>query len=689
MNFDWTDKVDGEDIIFAKDINDLAHAIQEVSSDIESMPKKLTNFNKYSYEIINIDDLHVTNASGINFNDLYYLETKESFCSISDIDGTYIVYSCVDNKDYVEANDKVVLKISENAAYIMARNTSMIKAAYDKAVSAYDSASSKQDKTFNSNGYTSIDEITERLNNIKEGTGGTEGTEINKVTSVQGRTGDVTITKSDVGLGSVPNVATNDHQPTFTEATNRGNIVSGETISVLFGKIKKFFTDLKTVAFTGSYTDLSNKPTTATTSTSGFMSAADKTKLNGIATNANNYTHPTTHAASMIVQDSTHRFVSDNEISDWDSKLGAQDEIYDGWTLWDVAESVSDFSNAFNTNSFAGAGEIVEKLADAMRSATIVVGASNSKYHSANIHSVDYECTGTNDQTVIQQAIDALPSTGGKIVLLEGTYNISGTITIKKQNVTLQGLGRNVILKMATSTSDVNMFDISSATGLVISDIAIDCANNTGGGSTAIKLYSSDHVIIERVNITNAKGNGVEWFNCNYTRFSDVSFINVRQCVWDRGSNHSSTFGNIVIDTVTNGIVLIASSTLNKIFDCIVRKATDCGIKSDAAYTMINDNIVYGCGVGITANGNCSTVSGNNARDNNTGISVNGKMVNVSGNTALRADGSGNVSSYSSSQYTILMGSSSANCLVIGNIISGKNYTNNGASTNTFANNKY
>ena len=53
----------------------------------------------------------------------------------------------------------------------------------------------------------------------------------------------------------------NLQQPTFTEASTRVNITSGETLSTLFGKIKKFFTDLKTVAFTGSYTDLSNKPT--------------------------------------------------------------------------------------------------------------------------------------------------------------------------------------------------------------------------------------------------------------------------------------------------------------------------------------------------------------------------------------------------------------------------------------------
>lgn len=39
---------------------------------------------------------------------------------------------------------------------------------------------------------------------------------------------------------------------------------------------------------------------TATTSTNGFLSSADKAKLDTVAQNANNYTHPGTHPASMI-----------------------------------------------------------------------------------------------------------------------------------------------------------------------------------------------------------------------------------------------------------------------------------------------------------------------------------------------------------------------------------------------------
>ena len=47
---------------------------------------------------------------------------------------------------------------------------------------------------------------------------------------------------------------------TFTEASTRANIASGESFSTILGKIKKFFTDLKTVAFTGAYSDLSGAP---------------------------------------------------------------------------------------------------------------------------------------------------------------------------------------------------------------------------------------------------------------------------------------------------------------------------------------------------------------------------------------------------------------------------------------------
>lgn len=43
---------------------------------------------------------------------------------------------------------------------------------------------------------------------------------------------------------------------TFSEASTRANIASGESFSTILGKIKKFFTDLKAVAFSGAAEDV-------------------------------------------------------------------------------------------------------------------------------------------------------------------------------------------------------------------------------------------------------------------------------------------------------------------------------------------------------------------------------------------------------------------------------------------------
>ena len=60
--------------------------------------------------------------------------------------------------------------------------------------------------------------------------------------------------------------------------------------------------------------------TAATTSAAGSMSAADKTKLDGVASGANNYTHPANHPPGIITQDASNRFVTDTEKATWDAK---------------------------------------------------------------------------------------------------------------------------------------------------------------------------------------------------------------------------------------------------------------------------------------------------------------------------------------------------------------------------------
>jgi hypothetical protein len=57
-----------------------------------------------------------------------------------------------------------------------------------------------------------------------------------------------------------------------------------------------------------------------TTAVNGLMSSGDKVKLDGIAENANNYTHPANHAPAIITQDASNRFVTDAEKTTWNAK---------------------------------------------------------------------------------------------------------------------------------------------------------------------------------------------------------------------------------------------------------------------------------------------------------------------------------------------------------------------------------
>ena len=86
------------------------------------------------------------------------------------------------------------------------------------------------------------------------------------VTGVKGtkeayyRRGNVNITPTNIGaVAEDGNIS--DTTVTFTDATTRANLASNEKVSVSFGKIKKWFADLKSFAFR----DLVNNLTTSTT----------------------------------------------------------------------------------------------------------------------------------------------------------------------------------------------------------------------------------------------------------------------------------------------------------------------------------------------------------------------------------------------------------------------------------------
>lgn len=124
-----------------------------------------------------------------------------------------------------------------------------------------------------------------------------------------------------------------DTTVTFSQASGRTNIASGEKLSTILGKISKFFTDLKNVAFSGSYNDLDNKPTTTNvtqTATANTVNADyrillsntadDTTRTEGARKNSGLKFNPSTGTLSATklvakTEDSTVAFVSNDTTS--------------------------------------------------------------------------------------------------------------------------------------------------------------------------------------------------------------------------------------------------------------------------------------------------------------------------------------------------------------------------------------
>ena len=312
------------------------------------------------------------------------------------------------------------------------------------------------------------------------------------------------VTKSQVGLDNVPNVATNDQQPTFAESGTRTNIASGETLSTLFGKIKKFFADLKTVAFTGSYTDLSNKPTSMQNPNSLTLTMnGSATNYNGASSASKSWYAPTSAGTSgyeivsngsgapvwkppsyAVCSTSGNTAVKTVSISNFKLTTGVR--VLVKFTY----EHTSSTAATLNVNSTGAknivvhcgtdnifvkdyfswlAGETVELVYDGSywvaiasdmrfitgaQSATVVIGTTKTQGF------CDFRCDGTNDAECFNKAIRRIKTIlsrnppkegsmmwryGGTILVKTGVYNINSTISIgqsiTKDIFTLKGEG--------------------------------------------------------------------------------------------------------------------------------------------------------------------------------------------------------------------------------------------------------
>ncbi len=109
----------------------------------------------------------------------------------------------------------------------------------------------------------------------------------------------------------------------------------------------------------------------------------------------------------------------------------------------------------------------------------------------------DYQCSGINDDVIIQQAIESLSPNGGRIWLTNGHYNISSSITIDVPGISILGKSENnTIIRSKNTTQDV--FDINSPY-CIIENLSID-------ESTVVKTAGySFNIVVGFVSLKNIK----------------------------------------------------------------------------------------------------------------------------------------------------------------------------------------
>ena len=227
--------------------------------------------------------------------------------------------------------------------------------------------------------------------------------------------------------------------------------------------------------------------------------------------------------------------------------------------------------------------------------ATLIVAASDSKDTSR----ADYVCDGTDDQEEINQAISDLPASGGRVVLLEGTYTISGTINVSN-NVTLEGQGGGSLIKFSGD------FHIGLCSYCKICNLKIDCQNLS---SNAIHQGSSDfNSIISDLIILNSTDYAISIFGSK-NKVSNVTVYNCKNGI------------NLSKESIATGNVLYLSST------------PEYGIRTNGVECIITSNYIENPKYGIyNTNAGC-VISNNNILHTQYGIYNTGGECVISGNT--------------------------------------------------------
>ena len=260
----------------------------------------------------------------------------------------------------------------------------------------------------------------------------------------------------------------------------------------------------------------------------------------------------------------------------------------------------------------------------------------------------DYTCDGVDDQVEIQQAIDALPTAGGSVVLTNGVFNISAPININKHNVQIYGVGAG---QKQGATHDAKGTRLEASTGLTGQMLKVQLAGNTqpvhgvilrdftiDGKSLAGPidgiLWRSYRGLLQNLHVFRFTGNGVDalgyasWalYESFYTKLriyecgavglfldTDSTDGQVENCILGtNGINMKVAGGSMLVEQchlfnpTTNNLVMVAGSR-SKFSCCKIEGASEHGVILDVTSNALTDVVFTGCG--FASNGKNTTQS--------------------------------------------------------------------------------
>jgi hypothetical protein len=133
--------------------------------------------------------------------------------------------------------------------------------------------------------------------------------------------------------------------------------------------------------------------------------------------------------------------------------------------------------------------------------------------------SADFIADGTDDEITIQAALDSVPSTGGTVQLLSGTFNVGTTtyatssIRIATSSTRLIGQGPNTIIKLQNSTlGELYIISIGTVDYITVSNLKVDGnkSNNSVGNQIGIQSETSNYSKISNTVVDSVRSSGIQ-----------------------------------------------------------------------------------------------------------------------------------------------------------------------------------